>query len=39
LTSAADGVSAGIRPSGGSVMIEVRRVFTTRAPYSRYTVL
>ena len=34
-TSAAAGVSAGMRPSAGSVTIDVRSVLTTRVPNSR----
>ena len=35
LTAAAAGVRAGMRPSGGSVTMEVRSVLTVRVPNSR----
>ena len=39
LAAAAAGVRAGIRPSGGSVTMEVRSVFTTWDPTSKYSLL
>jgi hypothetical protein len=39
LISAAAGVRDGMRPSGGSVTIEVRSVLTVREPNSRKKVL